>query len=170
MPEDAFGGHVRFKNVRKEAGMKKLLLAVGLVIGVAAFVYAESGSEVAKQVTAELQNSGTIAAADVSSVSSSVKTLVDSGASAEEAKSIVAQAATQAKAQGLKGKDLAAKVHEAAKARKGQFEEAKKKAKEAKEMAKEEAKRKQKEAKQKAAKESKKAKEKVDKAAKGFKK
>ena len=150
--------------------MKKLLLAVGLVMGFAAFAYAQSSSEVAKQVTTELQDSGVIAAADASSVSSSVKTLVDSGASADEAKNIVARAAHQAKAQGLKGKDLAAKVHEVAKARKAQLEEAKKKAKEAKEKAKEEAKKKEKEAKQKATKESKKVKEKADKAAKGFNK
>jgi mannitol-specific phosphotransferase system IIBC component len=117
--------------------MKKVFLVVGLVMGLAVFAYAENASEVAKQITTELQNSGTIAAADAPSVSSSVKTLVESGASADEAKNVVAQAAHQAKAQGLKGKDLAAKVHEAVKARKAQLEEAKNKAKEAKNKAKE---------------------------------
>lgn len=150
--------------------MKKMLLVVGLAIGFAAFAYAQSSSEVAKQVTTELQNSGTIAAADVSSVSSSVKTLVDSGATADEAKNVVAQAAHQAKAEGLKGRDLAAKVHEAVRARKAQLTEAKNKAKEAKDKAKEEAKNKTKAAKQKAGKESKKVKEKSDKGMKGLNK
>ena len=150
--------------------MKRLLLAIGLVIGLAAFAYAESNSEVAKQVTKELQNSGTIAATDVSSVSSSVKTLIDSGASADEAKNVVAQAAHQAKAQGLKGKDLAAKVHEAVKARKAQLEETKNKAKESREKAKEEAKNKSKETKQKAEKESIKMRGKANNATKGLNK
>jgi len=150
--------------------MKKLLLAVGLIVGFTAFAYAQSSSEVAKQVTTELQNSGTIAATDASSVSSSVKTLVDSGASAEEAKNVVAQAARQAKSEGLKGKDLAAKVHEAVRARKAERDQLKKQAKEAKEKAKGQAKDKSKEAKQKAEKESKKMKEKADKAGKGLNK
>jgi len=47
-------------------------------------------------------------------------------------RSVVAQAAKQAKALGLKGKDLAAKVQEAVKARKAQMAEARGKAKEAK--------------------------------------
>jgi len=139
-------------------------------MGFVAFAYAESSSEVAKQVTTELKDSGVIAAQDVPSVSSSVKTLVESGATVDEAKNVVAEAAHQAKAQGLKGKDLAAKVHEAVKARKAQFEAAKKKAKEAKEKAKEEAKKKEKKAKQKAEKENNRAKEKADKATKGFNK
>lgn len=138
--------------------MKNLLFAIGLVMGLAAFAYAQSSSEVAKEITTELQESGTIAAADASNVKSSVKTLIDSGATRDEAKNIVAQAARQAKAQGLKGKDLAAKVHEAVRARKAQLEEAKKKAREAEKKAKEEAKEKAEEAKQKAEKESKKAK------------
>ncbi|MFA5355941.1 MAG: hypothetical protein WC301_00825 [Candidatus Omnitrophota bacterium] len=133
--------------------MKKLLLAAGLIMGFAALAYAQSSSEVARQVTAELQNSGDIAAADSSSVRGSVKTLVDSGASADEAKSIVAQAARQAKAQGLKGKELSAKVREAARARKGELEQVKKQKKEAK---------------RKAEKESRKAKEKSGKAMKGW--
>jgi len=111
--------------------MKKLLLVSMLVAGFAVCAYAEDASKVAKQVTTELQNSGVITAQDASSVSASVKTLVESGATAQEAKSVVAQAAKQAKAQGLKGKELAAKVHEAVKARKAQMSEAKKKAKEA---------------------------------------
>ena len=102
-----------------------------LVAGFAVCAYAEDASKVAKQVTTELQNSGVITAQDASSVSASVKTLVESGATAQEAKSVVAQAAKQAKALGLKGKDLAAKVQEAVKARKAQMNEAKKKAKEA---------------------------------------
>jgi len=116
--------------------MKKLFLVVGLVIGFVAFAYAQSASEVAKQVTTELQDSGVITAQDAPSVSSSVKTLVKSGASADDAKNIVARAAHQAKAQGLKGKELAAKVHEAVKARKAQLDEVKKKAKEEKRRAK----------------------------------
>ena len=148
--------------------MKKLLLAVGLVVGFAAFAYAENSSEVAKQVTTELQNSGTIAATDASSVSSSVKTLVDSGASADEARNVVAQAAHQAKSEGLKGKDLAAKVHEAVRARKAERDQLKKQAKEEEKKAKEESKKKTKETKQKVEKESKKIKEKANKAGKGF--
>jgi hypothetical protein len=119
--------------------MRKLLMVVGFAIGFAVCVYAQDASTVANQVTTELQKSGTIAAADAPSVSSSVKTLVESGATAQEAKSVVAQAAKQAKAQGLKGKDLAAKVKEAAKIRKAQLDEVKKKAKETEAKAKKEA-------------------------------
>jgi hypothetical protein len=120
--------------------MKKLLLVAVMVGGIAVCAYAEDASKVAKQVTTELQSSGVITAQETSSVSASLKSLIESGASASEAKSVVAQAAKQAKALGLKGKDLAAKVQEAAKARKAQMDEAKKKAKEAEAKAKKKAK------------------------------
>jgi len=145
--------------------MKRLFLAVGLVLGLVALAYAQSASEVAEQVATELKDSGVITTQDAPRMKSSVKDLMKHGASAEDAKNVVAQAAHQAKAQGLKGKDLAAKVHEAVKARKAQMAEAKKKAKEIK-KAELEAKRKEKEAKWKLEKESEKAKEK----AKGFNK
>ncbi len=137
--------------------MRKLLLvvlSVGLVMGFMALAYAETNSEAAKRIAKELQNSGTIAPADTANVSSSVKTLLDSGASAIDAKSVVAQAAQQAKMQGLKGKALASRVQDAAKTRKAQLVDAKKKAKEARIKATKEAKQKQKQA-TKAAKETK---------------
>ena len=143
--------------------MKKLFFAAWLVLGVTVFAYAESSSEAAKQVAAELQDSGSIAAADVSTVKSSVKTLIDNGATKDEAKNVVSRAAHQAKQEGLRGKELAAKVHEAVKARKAELKEAKNKVKE-------EAKKKTKEAKQKAEKEKKKLKEKTDKAKKSMNK
>jgi|GEM_PF-2845473 hypothetical protein len=119
--------------------MKKLLIAVALMLGFAVCAHAEDATKAAKQVTTELQNTGVITAQEFSSVNASVKTLIENGATAAEAKSTVAQAVRQAKAQGLKGKALSAKVDEAVKAKKAQMDEAKKKAKEAEAKAKKEA-------------------------------
>lgn len=55
----------------------------------------------------------------------SMNDLVKDGESPKKAGNIVAQAAQQAKAQGLKGKELAAKVHEAIKQRKTEREQLK---------------------------------------------
>jgi len=60
----------------------------------------------------------------------SMNELVKSGEAPKEAGNIVSRAAHQAQAQGLKGKELAAKVHEAIKQRKMQMEEMKKKMRE----------------------------------------
>jgi NIMA (never in mitosis gene a)-related kinase len=59
-----------------------------------------------------------------------MKDLVNEGESPKEAGNVVSQAAAQAHQQGLKGKDLAAKVHEAVQQRKAQKDEAKKKERE----------------------------------------
>lgn len=59
--------------------------------------------------------------------------LMESGVSAKEAGNIVSQAAHQAKAQGLKGADLAARVHEAIRIRKAQQDQIKQQNKETKE-------------------------------------
>ena len=56
----------------------------------------------------------------------SMNDLVNAGETPREAGNVVSRAAAQARAQGLKGKDLAAKVHEAVKDRKAQRTEARK--------------------------------------------
>ena len=131
--------------------MKKFLLAAGMVMGLAMSVYAQDPSVVADQVTKELQDSGVITAQDVASVNSSVKMFVKSGATAIEAKNVVAQAAAQAKAQGLKGKKFTAKIHEAIKSRKAQRDEMNKAVQDAVKKAKDTQKKAERDAKKKAA-------------------
>lgn len=143
--------------------MKRLFGLCGLLLGLVAFAYAQSATEVADTVAKELQTSGVITSQEQGFIKSSVKTLMETGVGANEAKTIVSQAARQAKSQGLKGKALAAKVQEAVRVRKAQMEEAKKKAKETAEQAKEEARRKEKETRKRLEKESRKAKGQVEK-------
>lgn len=80
--------------------MRTLLMAVVLVSGLAVCAYAQDAAAVATQVTTELQNAGVLTAQEASSVKASVKTLVEAGVTAKEVKTIVANAAKQAKAQG----------------------------------------------------------------------
>ncbi|MCM8756550.1 MAG: hypothetical protein NC817_00745 [Candidatus Omnitrophica bacterium] len=108
--------------------MRKFLLVIVLIIGLNADAYAQTSDEIAQEVTHQLQESGSITEEDASVVESSVKTLIDSGATKEEAKNIVAQAVHEAQAQGLKGKALSAKVLEVVRARKAQFEAKRKEA------------------------------------------
>ncbi|MCM8773490.1 MAG: hypothetical protein NC820_01985 [Candidatus Omnitrophica bacterium] len=109
--------------------MRKFLVVIFLIIGLNAAVYAQTSSEIAQEVTEELKESGSITEEDASVVEASVKTLIDSGATKDEAKNIVALAVHEAQAQGLKGKALSAKVHEVVRARKAQFEAKKKETK-----------------------------------------
>lgn len=104
--------------------MKRLLLVVVLVAGVAVCAYAKT----AKRGAAGLPNPRVISVQDISSVSAPVKTLAGSGVTARETES-VAQAAKQADTQGLKSKDLTAKVTKTGKADKTEMDKAKKKAK-----------------------------------------
>jgi hypothetical protein len=85
-----------------------------------------------KKVLTDLANAGAKGGTLKSSVES-MNDLVNSGETPKEAGNIVSQAAHQAKAAGLKGKDLAAKVHEAIKQRKAEKEKLKKEKKEEKE-------------------------------------
>jgi hypothetical protein len=84
-----------------------------------------------KKVLTDLANAGAKGDTLRSSVGS-MNDLVNSGETPKEAGNIVSQAAHQAKAAGLKGKDLAAKVHEAIKQRKADKEKLKKEKKEEK--------------------------------------
>ena len=84
-----------------------------------------------KKVLTDLANAGAKGGTLKSSVES-MNDLVNSGETPKEAGNIVSQAAHQAKAAGLKGKDLAAKVHEAIKQRKADKEKLKKEKKEEK--------------------------------------
>ncbi len=98
--------------------MRKLFLVVVLVLGCAAWSFAEDASITGNDAAVELKNSGVIAAEDVADIGSSIDDLVKNGATMDEAKNVVSQAVKQAKADGLTGKDLSAKVHEAVKAAK----------------------------------------------------
>jgi hypothetical protein len=91
----------------------------------------ENQATVTEQMKGDLQNSG-VAAGDIKAAESSMNELVKGGTSPQEASSIVSQTVKQAHSQGLKGKDLAAKVHEAVKARKAQHKAAEGKVEEAK--------------------------------------
>lgn len=73
-----------------------------------------ANKEELKGVITELSNKG-VKGDDLKESVNSMNDLVNKGASTKEAGNIVSQAAAQAHAQGLKGKDLAAKVHEAIK-------------------------------------------------------
>lgn len=90
-----------------------------------------ASTEDLKSVVTELSNKG-IKGDDLKESVNSMKDLVEEGESPKEAGNVVSQAAAQAHIQGLKGKDLAAKVHEAIQQRKAQKNEAKKKAEKAK--------------------------------------
>jgi hypothetical protein len=80
-----------------------------------------------KSIVTEFSKKG-LKGEDLKNSVNSTKDLVIGGESAKEAGNIVSQAASQARAQGLKGKDLSAKVHEAVRTRKAQKDELKKKA------------------------------------------
>jgi len=110
--------------------MKKILLTLGLVMGIAAGVYAEHPTaehpkaehpstpekavSPADKVAGNLQNSGAITAEEVSLVNPAIVLLLENGATTDEAENIVTQAVTEAKNEGLEGGELAAKVTEAA--------------------------------------------------------
>ena len=111
---------------------------------------AEKGAtkEELKSVVTKLSNNG-IKGDDLKQSVNSMKDLVNKGENHKEAGSIVSQAVAQAHAQGLTGKDLAAKVHEAIQQRKAIKDEAKKKADEAKKKGQEKTKKTEKETNQK---------------------
>lgn len=112
--------------------MKKVLLTMLLVAGFTVCAFAEhpraehpkaehpsaveKAMTPADKVAGKLQNSGVITAPEVSLVNASIVFLLENGATADQAENIVKQAVTEAKSQGLKDKELAAKVKEAAKA------------------------------------------------------
>lgn len=82
-----------------------------------------------KKVVSDLSKKG-IKGDELKSSVEEMNELVKSGETPKEAGNIVSQAAHQAKAQGLKGKDLAAKVHEAIRQRKAERQQPKKQFKE----------------------------------------
>lgn len=90
-----------------------------------------AGKEELRDVVTELSNHG-VKGDDLKKSIKSMNDLVNKGENPREAGSVVSRAAAQAHADGLKGKDLAAKVHEAIGQRKAQMDEAKKKDKKAK--------------------------------------
>ena len=110
--------------------MRKMLLTMWLVIGITVGACAEhpraehpkaehpSAAEKAMtpadKVAGKLQSSGVITAQEVSLVNTSIVFLLENGATADETENIVKQAVIEAKAQGLKDEELAAKVKEAA--------------------------------------------------------
>lgn len=101
-----------------------------------------------KDVVTELSDKG-VKGDDLKESVNSMNNLVNEGENLREAGSVVSQAVAQAHAQGLKGKDLAAKVHEAIKQRKAQMDEAKKEAEKAKKEGQEKTKKIEKESQQK---------------------
>ena len=85
-----------------------------------------------KNTVTDLSNSG-LKGNDLKTSVNSMNDLVNSGETPKEAGNVVSQAAHQAQAQGLKGKDLAAKVQEAIKQRKIAKQQTKQQMKEQKE-------------------------------------
>ena len=131
--------------------------AIGVIVALAYFVVLSAGAitvvkaeetaaQAVEQMKTDLQNSG-VASSDVRTAESSMKGLINSGVTPKEAGNVVSRSVKQAHAQGLKGKDLAAKVHEAVNERKDQMKAAKQKEKEARKKANEAAKNAQKKAK-----------------------
>lgn len=84
-----------------------------------------------KKVLVDLANYG-LKGKDLRDSVNSMNELVKSGETPKEAGNIVSKAAHQAHAQGLKGKELAAKVHEAIKQRKAQRQQEKQQTKQQK--------------------------------------
>jgi len=82
-----------------------------------------------KKTLVDLSSKG-VTGGDLKASASSMSGLVKSGVASKEVGSIVSRAVKQAHAKGLKGKDLAAKVHEAIKQRKTEMEQVKAKIKE----------------------------------------
>lgn len=83
-----------------------------------------------KKVIADLSANG-VKGDDLKKTVNTMNDLVNSGESPKEAGNIVSRAAHQAKAEGLKGKDLAARVQAAIQQRKSEKEQLKKQKKEA---------------------------------------
>lgn len=93
-----------------------------------------ASKEELKSIVTELSDKG-VKGSDLKKSVNSMRDLVNAGEAPKEAGSVVSQAVAQAHEQGLRGKDLAAKVHEAIKQRKAQKDEVKKKAEKAKKEA-----------------------------------
>jgi len=77
-----------------------------------------------KQVLMDLSH-GDVKGNDLKAAVNSMNNLVNAGEKPKDAGNIVSQAAHQAKAQGLKGEELAARVHDAIKVRKAEREKLK---------------------------------------------
>lgn len=97
-----------------------------------------------KNAVADLSGKG-VKGDDLKQSVNSMNDLVNAGETPRDAGNVVSRAAAQARAQGLKGKDLAAKVHEAVRQRKAQKNEAKKNIKKAEKQEKDRLKEKEKE-------------------------
>jgi hypothetical protein len=78
----------------------------------------------AKKFISDLSAKG-VSGADLQNAANSMNDLVKNGETPKQAGNVVSQAALQARAQGLKGKDLATKVHAAVRQRKSEMEQAK---------------------------------------------
>jgi hypothetical protein len=169
---------------KKEEPMHKRWVAavvvccIGLLLCAFSAVRADEADDTVKQMTAELQESGTVTAQEAAAIRAPLKNmvrkgadkkelkdtvagltrkgakgddlkrsvesmsdLVNAGENPEQAGNVVSQAAAQAHAQGLKGKALAAKVHEAVRARKEEREKEKGKNKKEKDKEKEKGKK-----------------------------
>ncbi|MBU1043195.1 MAG: hypothetical protein KJ915_02210 [Candidatus Omnitrophica bacterium] len=80
------------------------------LLSAASIVKAEDQTIIVSQVNNELQQEG-MTAEEVNAVQASIKEMVNNGESKQQVKNAVALAVSEARAQGLKGKDLAARVH-----------------------------------------------------------
>ncbi|MFH1062781.1 MAG: hypothetical protein V1747_07880 [Candidatus Omnitrophota bacterium] len=105
----------------------KLILGICVcfLLFAASVVKAEEGSTIVNQLSNELQHEGKITSDEAKALEPSIQEMIEKGESKQEIKTFIAQAVAQAHAQGLKGKDLAAKVHVAIQERKMQRTEAK---------------------------------------------
>jgi hypothetical protein len=100
-------------------------VCVCFILFAASVVKAEGGLTIVDQLSNELQKEGTVTADEAKVIEPSIKEMIEKGESKQEIKTVIAQAVAQAHAQGLKGKDLAAKVHTAVQELKMQKTEAK---------------------------------------------
>ncbi|MBU1086541.1 MAG: hypothetical protein KKD05_03385 [Candidatus Omnitrophica bacterium] len=105
----------------------KLILGICVcfILFMASVVKAEEGLTIVNQLSNELQQQGTVTSDEAKALEPSIREMIEKGESRQEIKNVIAQAVTQAHAQGLRGKDLAAKVHAAIQERKMQRTEAK---------------------------------------------
>ncbi|MBU1043193.1 MAG: hypothetical protein KJ915_02200 [Candidatus Omnitrophica bacterium] len=105
----------------------KLILSMGVcfILFMASGVKAEEGLTIVNQLSNELQQQGTVTSEEAKALEPSIKAMIEKGENRQEIKNVIAQEVAQAHAQGLKGQDLAAKVHSAIQERKSAKTEAK---------------------------------------------
>ncbi len=117
---------VKGRNVMKKSDVM-IIVSVCFILFAASIVKAEDGY--VDQLSNELQREGAVTSEEARALEPSIKEMIKDGESKQDVKNAISQAAAEAHAQGLKGKDVADKVHSAIQKRKLNKTQNKKKSK-----------------------------------------